>query len=109
MTLVAGSTGLCCPSKTYSYMMQGIPLLAVMDEGDIVSDIEAGAGCWVRNGEGERLAEKIRMLKDSPETVQTMRRVCRSLYEKKYTKEICTAQYVRLFRMLLGQEGESST
>ena len=109
VTLVAGSTGLCCPSKTYSYMMQGIPLLAVMDEGDIVSDIEAGAGCWVRNGEGERLAEKIRMLKDSPETVQTMRRVCRSLYEKKYTKEICTAQYVRLFRALLGQEGESST
>ena len=90
-------------------VMQGIPLLAVMDEGDIVSDIEAGAGCWVRNGEGERLAEKIRMLKDSPETVQTMRRVCRSLYEKKYTKEICTAQYVRLFRVLLGQEGESST
>ena len=49
------------------------------------------------------------MLKDSPETVEAMRRVCRSLYEKKYTKEICTAQYVSLFRALLGQEGESST
>ncbi len=106
VTLVAGSTGLCVPSKTYSYMMQGIPLLAVMDECDIVSDIEAGAGCWVRNCEGALLAEKIRWLKDSPETVQSMRLVCRSLYEKKYTKEICTAQYVRLFRALLGQEGE---
>ena len=44
VTLVKGATGLCVPSKTYSYMMQGIPLLAVMDEGDIVSDIERGAG-----------------------------------------------------------------
>lgn len=107
VTLVAGSTGLCVPSKTYSYMMQGIPLLAVMDECDIVSDIEAGAGCWVRNGEGALLAEKIRSLKESPGTVQSMRHVCRSLYEEKYTKEICTAQYVRLFRALLGQEGET--
>ena len=90
--------------KTYSYMMQGIPLLAVMDEGDIVSDIERGAGRWVRNGEGKLLAQHIREMKEKPDMVRRMRLTCRELYEKKYTEEICTQQYVTLFRELLGQE-----
>ena len=106
VTLVQGSTGLCVPSKTYSYMMQGIPLIAVMDPCDIVSDIEQGAGCWVRNGEGQSLAWKICDLQKDPQRVSRMRKICRALYEEKYTTEICTAQYVALFRELLGQEGE---
>lgn len=104
VTLVQGATGLCVPSKTYSYMMQGIPLLAVMDEGDIVSDIERGAGRWVRNGEGKRLAQHIRDMKADPEAVGQMRKICRRLYETKYTEEICTSQYVSLFRELLEQK-----
>ena len=104
VTLVPGATGLCVPSKTYSYMMQGIPLLAVMDEGDIVSDIEAGAGRWVRNGEGKRLAQHILDMKADPEAVGQMRKICRRLYETKYTEEICTQQYVSLFRELLEQK-----
>lgn len=104
VTLVQGATGLCVPSKTYSYMMQGIPLLAVMDEGDIVSDIERGAGHWVRNGEGRLLAQHIRDMKAAPETAGQMRKVCRGLYETKYTEEICTQQYVSLFRELLEQK-----
>ena len=104
VTLVPGATGLCVPSKTYSYMMQGIPLLAVMDEGDIVSDIERGAGRWVRNGEGKRLAQHILDMKADPETVGRMRLTCRKLYETKYTEEICTQQYVSLFRELLEQK-----
>ena len=103
VTLVQGATGLCVPSKTYSYMMRGIPLLAVMDEGDIVSDIESGAGRWVRNGEGSLLAWHIREMKADPETLSRMRMVCRKLYETKYTEEICTSQYVTLFRELLEQ------
>ena len=103
VTLVQGATGLCVPSKTYSYMMQGIPLLAVMDEGDIVLDIETGAGRWVRNGEGTLLAQHIREMKADPETVSRMHTVCRKLYETKYTEEICTSQYVTLFRELLEQ------
>ena len=103
VTLVPGATGLCVPSKTYSYMMQGIPLLAVMDEGDIVSDIEQGAGRWVRNGEGSLLSHFIREMKANPEKVRQMRIVCRRLFETKYTEDICTSQYVTLFRELLEQ------
>ena len=100
VSLEKGATGLCVPSKTYSYMMQGIPLLAIMDEGDIVRDIEAGAGKWVRNGDSEGLAAAILDMKANPEAHAAMRNVSRQLYLNKYTTEICTDQYVSLFRSL---------
>ena len=101
VSLEKGATGLCVPSKTYSYMMQGIPLLAIMDEGDIVRDIEDGAGRWVRNGEASALARAIRQMRDDPAAHREMGRKCRELYLKKYTTEICTEKYVDLFRRLL--------
>ena len=101
VSLEKGATGLCVPSKTYSYMMQGIPLLAIMDECDIVRDIEKGAGLWVRNGESEKLAEAIRALRADPEKQKIMRQTCREIYLKHYTTEICTNKYVTLFRGLL--------
>ncbi len=105
VSLEKGATGLCVPSKTYSYMMQGIPLLAIMDEGDIVRDIEAGAGRWVRNGESALLAAAIREMQADPQLQKDMRRTCRRLYLENYTTEICTGKYVSLFRQLLGTEG----
>ena len=101
VTLEKGATGLCVPSKTYSYMMQGIPLLAVMDECDIVRDIQSGAGAWVLNGESQKLARIIRDLRDDPERLAQIRRTCREIYLNKYTTDICTKQYVTLFRSLL--------
>ena len=101
VSLEKGATGLCVPSKTYSYMMQGIPLLAIMDRCDIVRDIEKGAGLWVRNGESARLAEAIRELQADPDKAKNMRQTCREIYLKNYTTEICTNKYVTLFRNLL--------
>ena len=108
ISLEKGATGLCVPSKTYSYMMQGLPLLAIMDECDIVRDIQSGAGLWVHNGESRRLAEHIRFLRDNPEKTLAMGKTCRELYLQKYTAEICTGKYVTLFRQLLGQGKEKS-
>lgn len=101
VSLEKGATGLCVPSKTYSYMMQGIPLFAIMDPCDIVRDIEKGAGLWVRNGESAKMAEALRQLKDDPEKQKTMRQACRRIYLENYTTDICTQKYVTLFRDLL--------
>jgi len=101
VSLEKGATGLCVPSKTYSYMMQGIPLLAVMEECDIVRDIESGAGLWVKNGESEKLAKHIRDLQGDPARCQQMRSVCRRIYLENYTTKINTEKYVTLFRDLL--------
>lgn len=101
VSLEKGATGLCVPSKTYSYMMQGIPLLAIMDEGDIVSDVKAGAGRWVRNGEAEKLARTVCDMQKEPAAVAAMGEKCREIFLEKYTTPICTGQYVRLFDKLL--------
>ena len=101
VSLEKGATGLCVPSKTYSYMMQGLPLLAIMDECDIVRDVEAGAGAWVRNGESKKLADAIRTMQRSPEAVAQMGKICRKFYLENYTTEICTKKYVTLFQALL--------
>ena len=97
VSLEKGLTGLCVPSKTYSYMMQGIPLLAIMDRSDIVRDIEAGAGKWVKNGEGRELAQLICRMQQDPTAQEQMRRKCRDIYLEKYTTEICTKKYVEMF------------
>lgn len=101
VSLERGATGLCVPSKTYCYMKHGIPLLAIMEPCDIVSDIESGAGLWVRNGQACELAQAIRRLRAEPDALARMGQVSRRLYEEKYTMPQGTARYVRLFRELL--------
>ena len=107
ISLEAGTTGLCVPSKTYSYMMEGIPLLAIMDRCDIVADIESGAGKAFHNGESDRLAREIRAMRDDPQSVQAMGDRCRKLFLQKYTPEVCLPQYEALFRGLLGPGGRA--
>lgn len=101
VSLERGATGLCVPSKTYCYMMQGLPLLAIMDECDIVRDIERGAGVWVRNGEPEELADAIADLCGDREKLAQMKDACRKIYLENYTTEIGTKKYITLFRELL--------
>lgn len=101
VSLAEGLVGLCAPSKTYSYMMQGIPLLAIMDRSDIVRDIEAGAGAWVRNGEGEALARAIKQMQADPQAHAKMRQVCRGIFLEQYTTEISTGKYVKLVAEIL--------
>ena len=101
ISLDRGMTRLCVPSKTYSYMMEGIPLVAIMEESDIVRDIEAGAGMWVRNGDDEGLVRCIRAMRDDPAKQESMRKTCREIFLQKYTMPICTQKYVEMFRDLL--------
>ena len=90
------------PSSTFFFRIGGTSMVdAEMDEGDIVRDIEDGAGRWVRNGESEALAEAIRQMQRDPQAHAAMRSTCRKLYLEKYTTEICTKKYVDLFRHLL--------
>lgn len=99
--LEKGLRGICVPSKTYTYMMYALPLLGIMEDGDIVSDIEAGAGIRVRNEQAALLADAILELASDPEKSRAMGRRSRELFEEKYTRAICTEQYVQMFRSIL--------
>ncbi len=101
ISLRPGTTGLCVPSKTYSYMAEGIPLIAIMEDSDIVSDIRKGAGVRLANGQPEALAAHIKAMQSNPGTLARMRSQCRALYLQNYTPELCTRKYADLFRDLL--------
>lgn len=101
ISLERGLTGLCVPSKTYSYMMQGIPLLAIMDPCDIVKDIECGAGRWVRNGAASDLTNHIQAMEADKILQEQMRKECRRIYLEKYTTDKCVSQYVSLMKSCL--------
>ena len=101
VSLISGATGLCCPSKTYGYMMQGIPIIAIMDESDIVADTRAGAGECVIGNNADELVEKILLLKDNCELRDYKSRKCREIFLNKYTKNICIEKYVDLMKKII--------
>lgn len=93
--------GVCVPSKTYTYMMYGLPILAVMEPCDIVSDLESGAGIQVRKGQAHALADAICTLASDREKAHAMGVRSRELFLEKYTRRICTDAYLRMIKSLL--------
>lgn len=100
ISLFEGITGLCVPSRTYSFMMQGLPLIVIMDESDISKDAIAGAGIQVRNGDAQGLVSAINSMKNNPPEHNKMRQKSREIFLMKYTMEIATDQYVMLMKGL---------
>ncbi|MFW0780890.1 glycosyltransferase family 4 protein [Rossellomorea marisflavi] len=104
VTLEDGLTGLAVPSKTYAYMMAGKPIISIMGtHSDISEDLKQNyAGYAVEVGDELSLVKAIEELRDNPIQRGEMGRNARDLYLKKYTTEICTNQYVKMIKNLLG-------
>lgn len=103
VSLAEGITGLAVPSKTYSYMMAGRPIIAIMDEhSDIVRElIENEAGYNINNGDSFKLVDVIEELYHDIKKRKCMGKNCRNIFLQKYTKKICTQQYVHLLGKVL--------
>lgn len=102
VSLTKGLTGLCSPSKVYSYYMAGIPVVAIMGESDIGDDIEEyKIGYRINNGEAEKLVKCIRQLQGDTELEAKMKRNCVKLFKDKYTTTICTKKYVELIHRII--------
>ncbi|KGR76408.1 glycosyltransferase family 4 protein [Ureibacillus manganicus] len=104
VSLAEGLTGLAVPSKTYSYMMAGKPIIAIMgEESDIAKDlIENEAGYSVQGRESLKMVSAIEELRSDSEKLKNMGKNCREIFLNKYTEEKCTHQYVRMMQRILG-------
>lgn len=103
VSLKEGVTGLAVPSKTYSYMMAGRPIIAIMDEdSDIAKDLrENQAGFIIQPGDSFKLVEIIKIMVENAEKREYMGKNARNIYLKKYTKNHCTQLYVKLLMKIL--------
>lgn len=91
--------GMCVSSKLYSSLAAGMPVLAVVGEGDevarVVKDCECGE--HVKPGNVERAAEIITQWADNPEQTVQLGKNARDCFEARYTLERATAAYTELF------------
>ena len=103
VTLEKGLKGMCAPSKFYSYLQGGKPVLAVVEEGSYLQQILSchQVGASVSVGEGENLARLIRKLSDDSVSTRKMGRCAQALYDEQYAMEIGMDHYRKLFRQLL--------
>lgn len=106
VSLEKGLTGLAVPSKTYSYMMAGKPVIAIMDaDSDISKDlIENNAGFAIEVGEVENLVNAIKELKKDQQLRKEMGLNIRRVFEEKYTTEKATSKYVDMIKGVLEEK-----
>jgi glycosyltransferase involved in cell wall biosynthesis len=105
ISLLDGLTGLCTPSKTYAYMMSGLPLIVIMEDSDIAKDvIQNNAGFVIQNDDVDSLVDTILYFDRNKEKCKIMGKNSREIYLKKYTTKLCTQKYADLFQSILSEK-----
>lgn len=95
----AGLGGSAMPSKTWSILSCGRPVVANFDEGELKTILEAnGCGLFTRAGDLNAFADAIRTLADDPERCAEMGRSGRRFIESNLTREAGTGRYAEILK-----------
>jgi glycosyltransferase involved in cell wall biosynthesis len=99
VTIAPGVEGISFPSKLYSSLAVGKPVLALSEAGGELQRImsESGAGLWSPIGDVDALIANIRRLRDDREASDAMGRRARELMERRYTIRAAAADYAAIF------------
>jgi glycosyltransferase involved in cell wall biosynthesis len=106
VSLEKGMEGLAVPSKTYSYLAAGRPVLAIIDKNTDISRLlkQNNCGFTVENGDGAGMARYILSMAEDHAALTQMGRNARKLYEEQFRREICTTKYVELMENLMNNQ-----
>lgn len=101
VTIAKGIEGISFPSKLYSSLAVGKPILALSEPNSELRDIveKNGVGLWFELGDADGLAAGIRRLMSHPEEAQEMGRRARELFEREYTRVVAGQRYAEVFRL----------
>lgn len=103
VSLERGLMGMCAPSKYYSYLQGGLPVLTVAEKESYLAKeaVHAGIGLFSDVGNGAQLARNILTLYQDPELCRKMSGNAARLYADRYAEDISLNRYVDLFRGVL--------
>lgn len=101
LSLEKNLTGLGVPSKTYSYMMQGLAIFAIIENSDIANDMKLGAGVQIKNGDSDSFVSNVKKLYANPQLLHSAREKSRDIYLKNYTTDLCVSKYIDLIDRLI--------
>lgn len=101
VSLEKGLTGTCAPSKYYSYLQSGCPVIVIADEDSYLSKgvEQEQIGFAVRNSDVTKLADAIRELAENVRLRSELSTTAKKLYENKYAKLNST----RLYTCIVGE------
>ena len=103
VSLEQGLTGMCAPSKYYSYLQGGLPILTVAEQSSYLSKdvLYSEVGLCSNVGNGVQLTRNILQLYRDPELCKKMSGNAARLYTEKYAKGIGLNKYAALFKNVL--------
>jgi glycosyltransferase involved in cell wall biosynthesis len=98
VTIAAGIEGISFPSKLYSSLAVGKPVLAISESDSELREVVEGEGVgrWTALGDTEGLAEAIRGLMRDPGACEAMGQRARSLMERRYAIDASARQYAKV-------------
>lgn len=97
VSLERGVEGMSVPSKTYSYLAGGRPLLSIMSLDTDISRVitKYNAGYTFEQGQAQKMADKIIYLSQNVELCSLMGKNARRVFEENYERKICTTKYIQ--------------
>jgi glycosyltransferase involved in cell wall biosynthesis len=107
ITLADGLAGLSMPSKTYSSLAAGRPLLYIGDQRSSLASLIAASHCGVTlaNGESARLVELLRGWSRDKAAWAAQGQCARALFERRFRRALAVQAYLETFhRCLYGKE-----
>ena len=103
VSLERGLIGMCAPSKYYSCLLGGHPIIALVEEKSYLArEVEAQQiGYHVKNGDVKSFCEKLVLMAENPEELEKMGDRAKGLYEEKYRIDKAMQRYTEIFKTLL--------
>lgn len=99
----AGLGGSAMPSKTWSIMSCGRPVLASFDEGELKDILENNdCGVFTHAGNVDEFSDAIEFLASNPVRCQEMGAHARQFILENLTKEVGTQKYVDIIKSVVG-------
>ncbi len=109
VTIARGIEGISFPSKLYSSLAVGKPILAISEPGSELKEIveDGGAGYWIEMGDVNGLETAIRKLRAQPELCRTMGLAARKCMMSRFTASEAAAQYLLVVDKAAGLSGKT--
>lgn len=104
VSLERGLRGMCAPSKYYSYLQGGLPVISIMESSSYLADevVREKIGYAIEVGQGKRLADVILELASNKNLQETMSHRAIELYKRTYGKKISLEKYSSLLSDVMG-------
>jgi len=108
VTIAKGIEGISYPSKLYSSLAVGRPILALSEHGTELNRVvkEHRVGHWIELGDVEGMVASIRGMIADPDGCAELGRNARRLFEDRYTLQASGALYAEVLRMAAPQFDE---